>query len=42
MIGIGRKFPDFALTGVVSNDINGAFQPFDSQAIRGRWAIVFF
>jgi lipoyl-dependent peroxiredoxin subunit C len=42
MLGVGQKFPEFALTGVVSNDINTAFKPFDSTSIRGKWAVVFF
>jgi len=42
MLGVGQKFPDFALTGVVANELDQAFRPFDSQAIRGKWAIVFF
>jgi lipoyl-dependent peroxiredoxin subunit C len=42
MLGVGQKFPGFSLTGVVSNDIANAFQPFDSAKIHGKWAIVFF
>lgn len=42
MIGIGQKFPPFALTGVVSNDIKTAFQPFDHNTAAGKWQIVFF
>ena len=42
MLGIGQKFPEFSLTGVVSNDINGAFQPFDNNSAKGKWQIVFF
>jgi peroxiredoxin (alkyl hydroperoxide reductase subunit C) len=42
MISIGQKFPSFKLTGVVSNDINTAFKPFDSHSSRGKWQIVFF
>ena len=42
MLGVGQKFPDFALTGVVANDLDKAFKPFDSKSIRGKWAIVFF
>ena len=42
MIGIGQKFPSFALTGVVSNDIKTAFQPFDNNTAAGKWQIVFF
>src|SRR5688572_13071460 len=42
MLGIGQKFPQFSLTGVVSNDLNTAFQPFDSNSNSGKWKIVFF
>ena len=28
MSGIGRRFPEFELTGVVSNDTGSAFQTF--------------
>ena len=42
MIGIGQKFPSFALTGVVSNDIKTAFKPFDNRTAAGKWQIVFF
>jgi alkyl hydroperoxide reductase subunit AhpC len=42
MIGIGQQFPKFALTGVVSNDIKTAFQPFTNDTAAGKWKIVFF
>ncbi len=42
MLGVGQKFPDFSLTGVVANDLDKAFKPFDSKSIRGKWAVVFF
>ncbi len=42
MLGIGEKFPQFALTGVVSNDVKNAFQPFDESSHPGKWKIVFF
>jgi peroxiredoxin (alkyl hydroperoxide reductase subunit C) len=42
MLGIGQKFPEYALTGVVSNDINNAFQPFDSNSHAGKWRVLFF
>ena len=42
MLGVGHKFPDFSLTGVVANELDKAFKPFDSKSIRGKWAIVFF
>ena len=42
LIGIGQKFPAFSLTGVVSNDIKTAFQPFDNGTAAGKWQVVFF
>jgi peroxiredoxin (alkyl hydroperoxide reductase subunit C) len=42
MLGIGQKFPDFSLTGVVSNDLNHAFEPFTQDSFPGKWKIVFF
>jgi alkyl hydroperoxide reductase subunit AhpC len=42
MIKIGSTFPQFSLTGVVSNDINDAFKTFSSQDLQGRWKVVFF
>ena len=42
MLGVGQKFPQFSLTGVVSNDLSNAFQPFDSNSSNGKWKIVFF
>jgi peroxiredoxin (alkyl hydroperoxide reductase subunit C) len=42
MLGIGQKFPKFALTGVVSNDLANAFQPFDNHSAAGKWQVIFF
>ena len=42
MRGIGSQFPEFKLTGVVSNDINTAFKDVDSKDYAGKWKIVFF
>ncbi len=42
MLSVGQKFPDFALTGVVSNDMASAFKPFDQHSFEGKWRIVFF
>jgi peroxiredoxin (alkyl hydroperoxide reductase subunit C) len=42
MSGIGRPFPEFALTGVVSNDVKNAFQPFTHDSFPGKWKVVFF
>src|SRR5215210_2081694 len=42
MLGIGRKFPQYALTGVVSNDLQHAFQPFTNDSFTGKWQVIFF
>jgi len=42
MLGIGQKFPQYALTGVVSNDMANAFQPFTNDSFKGKWQVVFF
>ena len=42
MSGVGRKFPQFSLTGVVSNDVKQAFQPFTHESFAGKWKVFFF
>ena len=42
MLGIGDKFPAYALTGVVSNDPNKAFAQFKGSDQAGKWQVVFF
>src|SRR6201982_2705477 len=42
MSGIGRRFPEFALTGVVSNEVKNAFQTFTHESFPGKWKVVFF
>lgn len=42
MLGVGSQFPQFKLTGVVSNDINTAFEDISSDEFEGKWKIVFF
>ncbi len=42
MLTIGDKFPDFELTGVVSNDAASAFQTINSQKLEKDWKVVFF
>ncbi|HKF96986.1 MAG TPA: peroxiredoxin [Steroidobacteraceae bacterium] len=42
MSGIGRRFPEFTLTGVVSNDVKNAFQTFSHESFPGKWKVVFF
>ena len=42
MSGVGQRFPQFSLTGVVSNDVAHAFQPFTQDSFPGKWRVVFF
>jgi peroxiredoxin (alkyl hydroperoxide reductase subunit C) len=42
MAGVGQRFPEFALTGVVSNDVKSAFQSFTQDSFPGKWKVVFF
>lgn len=42
MSGIGQRFPQFSLTGVVSNDMEKAFQSFTHDSFPGKWKVVFF
>jgi lipoyl-dependent peroxiredoxin subunit C len=42
MSGVGGRFPRFALTGVVSNDVKSAFQAFTHDSFPGKWKVVFF
>jgi lipoyl-dependent peroxiredoxin subunit C len=42
MLGIGQRFPDFSLTGVVATDLDAAFQPITQQSFPGKWKVVFF
>ena len=42
MIGVGQKFPQFALKGVVSSDLQTAFKDFSLQDFQGQWLSVFF
>jgi peroxiredoxin (alkyl hydroperoxide reductase subunit C) len=42
MLSIGQKFPDYSLTGVVSNDLAKGFQPFSNDSFAGKWQVVFF
>ena len=36
MLGIGQKFPQYALTGVVSSDLSNAFKPFNQDILLRR------
>ena len=42
MTGVGRKFPEFSLTGVVASDAEQAFQPITHRSYPGKWKVVFF
>ena len=42
MLTVGDTFPKFELTGVVSEDMSHAFQPFNNESNTGKWKIVFF
>ena len=42
MLTVGDTFPRFALTGVVSEEMNNAFQPFTHESDAGKWKVVFF
>jgi len=42
MLGIGEKFPQFELTGVVTSDLANAFETFDQDSFAGKWKVVFF
>ena len=42
MIKIGQRFPQFSLTGVVTNDINTAFTSINNHSYADKWLVVFF
>lgn len=42
MKGIGERFPDFKLKGVVSTKMDTAFKDIDNQTYKGKWLVVFF
>jgi len=42
MLGIGSRFPEYALEGVVANEINTAFKDITHQTYPGKWRVVFF
>ena len=42
MLGIGQRFPDFSLTGVVSSDVKAPFKPLTQDSFTGKWKVVFF
>jgi peroxiredoxin (alkyl hydroperoxide reductase subunit C) len=42
MLTVGDKFPQFALTAVVSSDPKTAFQTISNDTYKGKWLVVFF
>ena len=42
MLGIGQRFPEFSLTGVVSSDLAHGLQTFTHDGFPGKWQVVFF
>lgn len=42
MISIGDKFPAFSLKGVVSTDLETAFEDFSLEGLGRQWKILFF
>src|SRR2546421_10785563 len=42
MSGVGQRFPQFSLTGVVSSDVTHAFQSFTQDSFPGKWRGGFF
>ncbi|WP_419903817.1 peroxiredoxin [Kiloniella sp.] len=42
MLTIGDKFPEFALTGVVSNSPVNGFVEISDKSYEGKWKVVFF
>lgn len=41
MLGVGKKFPEFNLKAVVSNDPKTAFQDISNKTYDGKWLVVF-
>lgn len=41
MLGVGKKFPEFKLKGVVSTDPKTAFVDIDNKTYKGKWLVVF-
>ena len=41
MLGIGKKFPEFNLKGVVSTDLKTAFTDVHNNTYEGKWLVVF-
>ncbi|KAL0263856.1 UNVERIFIED_CONTAM: hypothetical protein PYX00_011157 [Menopon gallinae] len=42
MLGIGNKFPQFKLTGVIGTNKDDAFKEITNETYKGKWLVVFF
>ena len=42
MLGVGQKFPEFELTGVINSDPTKALKSIHSRDYAGKWLVVFF
>jgi alkyl hydroperoxide reductase subunit AhpC len=42
MLTIGDRFPAFRLKGVVSTELETAFQDFDERSAKGKWSVFVF
>jgi lipoyl-dependent peroxiredoxin subunit C len=42
MLGIGKQFPEYRLSAVVSTEQSKAFQTIDSGTHTGKWRVIFF
>lgn len=42
MLGVGQKFPEFALQAVVSAEDGQAFSEISNATYKGKWLVVFF
>lgn len=42
MLGVGKKFPQFQVKGVVSLEPQSAFRDFSNEDLKGKWGVIFF
>jgi lipoyl-dependent peroxiredoxin subunit C len=42
MLSVGRQFPEYRLSAVVSTEQSQAFQTIDSGTYAGKWRVIFF
>src|ERR1700744_465319 len=42
MLGVGKQFPEYRLSAVVSTEQSKAFQTIDGSTHAGKWRVVFF